>query len=362
MTTLVVLFVLVLLGSAIAARFVAKSKGYDYDLFTLGGLLGGPWAVHAALSAQNYAVDAEDEAGQSPPADSDSPGQELIPGQEDTPATQDASPAADPLAAPPLPGSIPAPQIISDNPAGPVMPLIPKPSLDHIAPPALPMDAPQIMPEQSKAPMPALPDLAGQDAPWIQPLTPLADKAPPIPGEIIAPGIPQQFAQPALPTEIPAPRPIVLEPQDDEHKDQSVPEVADEKPQTPRVAPKPRSLVDLVGAEAPSQLRRGVEFYEEGGIDQATGQPAAQILGKLDEDGLPAEAVAPGEITDGLCPHCGHETWADWYGLCVDCLQPFPVRVAWFDPTAPVTLESLAEAEGLDGSGNNPVDLPGLQR
>ena len=111
-------------------------------------------------------------------------------------------------------------------------------------------------------------------------------------------------------------------------------------------------------------MRRGVDFYKAGGTDDEDHEPTyAEVLGKPDEHGIPTEAVAPGEPTSGMCPHCGHDTWADWYGLCMECMQPFPIKVAWFDPTAPLSVEVLEELEeGAEGTPKKKINLPGLKR
>jgi len=372
MTTLVILFIVALLGSSVAARIIVKSRGYDQDLFTLGGLLGGPLAIHAALTAERYAVEVDEEEMAGAAAYLDQPPLDL--GYQLEPETKDPSQSVTPpssfIAQPDLPPTITpvssptlaAPPLPEDGIPQPAADSITSPELQGLAAPPLPHTAPEIQKIDPNAPLPAVPEAFKHAAPEIKSMAPLVDNAPPVPKTLPAPSLPQELAPPVLPKEIPAPKPIV-EPQDDEHKDPSVPAVANEKP-AEQVAPQPRSLVDLISAEAPTQLRRGVEFYEAGVLDEETEPTYAEMLGKPDENGLPTEAVAPGESTCGMCPHCGHDSYADWYGLCVDCLQPFPVKVAWFDPTAPVALDVLDETSSDDDAskGKKKINLPGLKR
>ena len=59
MSSWVVLFVVTLLGSSVAGLMLARKRGYDGDLFAIGGLLAGPLAIWAVLTAASYAVEEE---------------------------------------------------------------------------------------------------------------------------------------------------------------------------------------------------------------------------------------------------------------------------------------------------------------
>jgi hypothetical protein len=123
MTTLVVLFIIILLGSSIGARMIVKDKDYDRDLFTLGGLLGGPWAIHAALTAESYSVEVDEEelAAALPPVQTPAITQtEPAPTQTQTPEIPEEQAYA-PIVQPQLP--------TQDQPASP-----------RFAEPALPED------------------------------------------------------------------------------------------------------------------------------------------------------------------------------------------------------------------------------
>ena len=73
MSSWVVLFVVTLLGSSVASLILARKRGYDGDLFAIGGLMAGPLAIWAALTADRYAVEEEPELQADPAASAVTP-------------------------------------------------------------------------------------------------------------------------------------------------------------------------------------------------------------------------------------------------------------------------------------------------
>ena len=336
MSGLIILFVVVVTASSLACWRIAKKRGYDVDIFTLGGFIGGPLAVHAALNAHKYAVEVEDQDIVEPDVSDET-------NESETPSTDDSA-FPDPLPEPSLPA----------NPSNQVQPFL--------APPPLPVQAPIIPDKGSGAPVPAIPEkLSG--APTVP--APLAGHAPPIP-KALAPGIPQITAEPPLPKEIPTPD-VHEEQEDDQFKDETVPAVNKTEPEIPEVAPRPRSWVELISEEPTTQRRMGPEAFlaqeeEAARPKKSKPQPSNVVLGAPDENGVPTLAIAPGEVTLGMCPHCGEDSYADWYGLCIECIQPFPVRVGYIDPTIKPDLAEATEGTPADPSKKGKLTLPKLKR
>jgi len=364
MTTLIVLFVVVLTASSFGAWWFARDRGYDKELFMLGGMLSGPLAMLAALSAHKYAVEDESEY-----SDADGDKNSSVDSNAAQGAVSSSSSVLD-IAAPPLPGTpVSLAPSLGSLDSGIIVPEIDsRLSLDAPPIPDTLPSALQQPPLPQKGSGPPVPPLPGSDLAQPKIITPLAGNAPAI-NRSLAPGLPQNPDAPAIPDQLPTP--VQDEPQDDQHKDSSVPVIGANDFPVQEVAPRPRSLVELVTAEPVATARRGTDPQE---VDEEPKKrkkfsSAKVILGNPDEHGVPTIAIAPGEITGESCPHCGEESWSDWYGLCVECMQPFPVRTAWVDPKALEDVaKSLAGELQIDGetesadSSSGKIDLPGLKK
>jgi hypothetical protein len=315
MTNLVVAFVFILLFSAGYSMFAARKRGYDSDLFALGGFLAGPLAIMAVLSAADYAIEEEEQISDMPPV-----GNELRPGYNAAaPAVvQPAKPAMEaPLDAPPLP--------VQEAPVAVQQPQVSAPQAAPLAAPPLPVqEAPIIEQPQSQAPQ------------------------------------------------------AIYEPYDSQHND---PAIMQDQP-AGSAMPGAQSIVDLVTAPRGATERISHQHPQADPEVAEVGKPGKKrsILGRKNkQEGIePAAAsavaasygglqspIAPGETTYGICPQCGQESCADWYGLCVKCLGTFPVQVGYINPVSEEPQveepEELAKAKKSVGSMlaklNKPVKL-----
>jgi len=308
MTNLVVAFVFILLFSAGYSMFAARKRGYDSDLFALGGFLAGPLAIMAVLSAADYAIEEEDEQiSDMPPV-----GNELRPGYDAAaPAVvQQVQPvAAVTVAAPPLPAQE-APAVVQQPQAKPLE--------------AAPLEAPPLPAQEA----PAVVQQPQVSAPEAAPLA-----APPLPAEAVA--IIEQ-PQPQAPQ-------AIYEPYDSQHND---PAIMQDQP-AGSAMPGAQSIVDLVTAPrgATERISHQHPQAETEAVEESKSGKKRSILGRKNKQvesvAAPVVAasygglqspIAPGETTYGICPQCGQESCADWYGLCVKCLGTFPVQVGYINP------------------------------
>jgi hypothetical protein len=342
MTNLVVAFVFILLFSAGYSMFAARKRGYDSDLFALGGFLAGPLAIMAVLSAADYAIEEEEQISDMPPV-----GNELRPGYNAAaPAVvQPAKPAMEaPLDAPPLP--------VQEAPVAVQQPQVSAPQAAPLAAPPLPVQEAPVAVQQPQV-----------SAPQAAPLA-----APPLPVQE-APIIEQPQSQ--------APQ-AIYEPYDSQHND---PAIMQDQP-AGSAMPGAQSIVDLVTAPRGATERISHQHPQADPEVAEVGKPGKKrsILGRKNkQEGIePAAAsavaasygglqspIAPGETTYGICPQCGQESCADWYGLCVKCLGTFPVQVGYINPVSEEPQveepEELAKAKKSVGSMlaklNKPVKL-----
>ena len=307
MTNLVVAFVFILLFSAGYSMFAARKRGYDSDLFALGGFLAGPLAIMAVLSAADYAIEEEEQISDMPPV-----GNELRPGYNAAaPAVvQPAKPAMEaPLAAPPLP--------VKEELVAVQRPQVSAPQAAPLAAPPLPVQEAPVVVQQAQV-----------SAPQAAPLAP-----PPLPVQE-APIIEQPQSQ--------APQ-AIYEPYDSQHND---PAIMQDQP-AGSAMPGAQSIVDLVTAPrgATERLSHQQPQAEPEAAEEGKSGKKRSILGRknkqIESVAAPVVAasygglqspIAPGETTYGICPQCGQESCADWYGLCVKCLGTFPVQVGYINP------------------------------
>lgn len=232
---------LIWLAIALITVLVAGRKGYDQKLFLIGGLLGGPFALLAALTASQYVELDEDDAAQ----------------------PVDLAPIASEKTQAPADSEVIEAVIVEEDPEPEVVPAPEDPA---------PTEA------EEKEQTPGLPD--------VQPLDQTA------PGESESHSAVEEFVKAAT-----------VRPQ-----------------QQVRVSMHPELL-----QEADEEIEEEPEPEVEQPQAMASDQPK------------PMEAIAPGEVTAGVCPHCQQESYASWNGLCVRCQQPFPVNVS---------LDQLLELEG----------------
>ena len=305
MSSWVVLFVVTLLGSSVAGLMLARKRGYDGDLFAIGGLLAGPLAIWAVLTAASYAVEEE-------PLPQDDPAASAVTPQPVGGAGwQRFAAGAPPQAPQPVvePQQAPEPVIEPQQAPEPVIEPQQAPEL-AVAP-----QQSQQAPEPVKLPPPALPPL--KEVP--QPVK--------LPEPKLAASQPVKLPEPQL-----APEPVKL-PEPQLEVTQQAPEPVAEVQQTPEAQENPgvKSLVDLITSEAPKSSRYAESLAPE--------QPAKKK--RFSKEQPPAiqaialgQPIAPGEPTYGICPHCSQESCADWYGLCVHCMEAFPVAIPYIDPTA----------------------------
>jgi hypothetical protein len=124
------------------------------------------------------------------------------------------------------------------------------------------------------------------------------------------------------------------------------------------LGPKPLSLAELASIERPEVVRTALVR----GDLHLSDEPKTSRRGrgrrgpdKAAREELELDPIAPGGITQGKCPYCEQDSYADWYGWCVRCVRPFPVTVPAVEPTqkAPDTEDSeqAAAAEETPAPG-----------
>ena len=120
MSSWVVLFVVTLLGSSVASLILARKRGYDGDLFAIGGLMAGPLAIWAALTADRYAVEEEPELQADPAASAVTPqsgeGWQRFSAETAQQAPQPVIEAPQPVIEAPQPVQLPEPVIEAPQP------------------------------------------------------------------------------------------------------------------------------------------------------------------------------------------------------------------------------------------------------